>query len=445
MASSGRKKAVFACLGLNVAMYTLSKGVFPPVFPIEVRIIHPSHARGAGGIAVGLVFSFAAFAQFLFAPFVGREIPRLGAKHMNVLGYFLVGGSLALFSFVSEIHEWSDFLGICYALRISEGFGRAMIQVSSFALLFGTFPEKVASATGILEIFISLGYVIGPIVGGVLFQFGGFRTPFLFSAGLLFLASVMGQLVLPKPAMETQSKLLGDDTFPVRAILCVPESVLMLCASFFSSMVPGFFDPALGPLLHEKFELSRSSVGAVYPLCQFFFMLFSPVVGYFADSKRARTFLIPFGCFMSAVGFALMGADVAFGMKQLLGVLVAGYAVVGIGATFIGTPLAADLLDTMRSRGHADTAGLHGAIGGNLGAAHSLGLTVGPIIGGAVSGSFKFGDGAVLFAFIFVLLGAVLVLHTAFCWWRARCRGRQPSLPPDDKIPLASFAANTSD
>ena len=48
-----------------------------------------------------------------------------------------------------------------------------------------------------METFFGLGLIVGPMVGGVLYSFGGYTTPFAIMGAILFSAAVMSYFALP--------------------------------------------------------------------------------------------------------------------------------------------------------------------------------------------------------------------------------------------------------
>ncbi len=49
------------------------------------------------------------------------------------------------------------------------------------------FSEAVEKMIGISELFSALGYLLGPVVGSLLYSLGGYKMPFLFFGSLALL------------------------------------------------------------------------------------------------------------------------------------------------------------------------------------------------------------------------------------------------------------------
>jgi MFS family permease len=58
---------------------------------------------------------------------------------------------------------------------------------SSLAIIATHYKEDRVKAMGFLEASIGLGLLIGPLVGGVLYDIGGFYLPFFVVASIYFL------------------------------------------------------------------------------------------------------------------------------------------------------------------------------------------------------------------------------------------------------------------
>ena len=64
--------------------------------------------------------------------------------------------------------------------RIIEACGNSGIVVGSFAMVAMEFPDNVTTMFAILRTFFGLGMMVGPTVGGILYEAGGFMVPFIF-------------------------------------------------------------------------------------------------------------------------------------------------------------------------------------------------------------------------------------------------------------------------
>lgn len=83
-------------------------------------------------------------------------------------------------------------------IRIIEALGNAAFLTASFAIIAKEFPDNVSVTFASLETFFGLGLIVGPMVGGLLYQMGGYFLPFVTLGLLLFSTAVITLCVLPK-------------------------------------------------------------------------------------------------------------------------------------------------------------------------------------------------------------------------------------------------------
>ena len=70
-------------------------------------------------------------------------------------------------------------------IRIVEAIGNAAFLTASFAIIAKEFPDNVATTFASLETFFGLGLIVGPTVGGALYQVNQCASKY-FSIDLLF-------------------------------------------------------------------------------------------------------------------------------------------------------------------------------------------------------------------------------------------------------------------
>lgn len=67
-----------------------------------------------------------------------------------------------------------------------QGCGGIAIQTANYSILTNENPTEVSRAASLIESLQGIGLSLGPVIGGLLFDFGGFASPFIF-LGVLFL------------------------------------------------------------------------------------------------------------------------------------------------------------------------------------------------------------------------------------------------------------------
>ncbi len=87
------------------------------------------------------------------------------------------------------------------------------------------FPNAVATMFAVLETFFGIGMIIGPTVGGALYEAGGFTLPFASMGGVLACAAVFCFFVLPNTNDDNRN---ARDKPSVVQALKVPSIVMAM-------------------------------------------------------------------------------------------------------------------------------------------------------------------------------------------------------------------------
>ena len=182
-------KAALAFIFATVLFDTLGFGIIIPVLPgLVTSFVGGNAAQGAE--IFGLFGTTWAAMQFIFAPLLGALSDRFGRRPVLILSAFGLGIDYMIMALAPNL-SWL-FVG-----RVISGITSASFTVS-FAYVADTVPgEKRAGAYGMIGSIWGVGFIIGPLVGGVLAGLGP-RFPFWGAASLSIASAVYGLAVLPE-------------------------------------------------------------------------------------------------------------------------------------------------------------------------------------------------------------------------------------------------------
>ena len=164
-------------------------GIIIPVIPKLIKeLIHGdiSEAAKYGG---WLTFAYA-ITQFLFAPLIGNLSDKFGRRPIILISLFAFSLDYLLLAFAPTI-TWL-FIG-----RIIAGLTGASITTASAYIADVSTPENRAKNFGMIGAAFGLGFIIGPVIGGLLGQYGS-RVPFYAAAILCLLNFLYGYFILPE-------------------------------------------------------------------------------------------------------------------------------------------------------------------------------------------------------------------------------------------------------
>lgn len=111
-------------------------------------------------------------ASAIFAVPLGRIADIYGMKRIFILGIIL----FTIATFLASISMSAQFLIFS---RLIQGIGSAMTLVTGLALISSVYPPReMGSALGISTTALFIGLVMGPVLGGILTQYLGWRSIF---------------------------------------------------------------------------------------------------------------------------------------------------------------------------------------------------------------------------------------------------------------------------
>ena len=234
-------------------LYLLGLGVLFPVLPYFGREL------GLSEFEVGLLAGSYALASVVTAPFWGRFSDRYGRRPALLLG--LVGFSLAFGLFGLGTSFW-QLLGA----RLLGGVLAAATQPAIMSYTVDiTPPERRNVALGMVGAGFGLGALAGPVVGGLLSDFG-YRVPFFATAGIgaftaLAVALFVRESLTPEIREETRRRraLLAGSGLGMRRIAA--GLAPFLAFSLLVQTGRSGFESTIGFLVDDRLAGDAASVG----------------------------------------------------------------------------------------------------------------------------------------------------------------------------------------
>jgi DHA1 family multidrug resistance protein-like MFS transporter len=382
-----------AAVGLVMTGY----GIVYPVLPKRLAQL------GAGVDALGLMIMVFALAQFLLAPFMGALADRFGRRPLILVA--LVGFGAANIALVL-----AESAEAYVAIRFVEGVVTAGLLPAALAAVGDLAPpERRGHWSGAIMGGYSVGLVLGPTFGGLLYQTWGFAAPFLVSAGLALPAGLLIVTLVPetRPLGPPDERAAPSRPAPGRLLAALPRQrgllAVLLLLDFLAVFVFAFVEPPMAFYVYDALGFSPIQFGAILGGYGLAMAIGQATTGQLSD-RFGRRLPIAFG-FMLNVGFSL-----ALVVKPDFGALVAVAVLAGIGGALLTPALSAAYLDIAAEAHRSRLLGLKES-------AASLGGVAGPLLAALASGWLTpenmFAIGAAL-----PLLAVLLTLAPA--GWRRR-------------------------
>jgi DHA1 family tetracycline resistance protein-like MFS transporter len=292
---------------LVVLIDSVGFGIILPVMPgliISLTGVSLSDASRIGGF---LLFTYAIM-QFFFAPVMGNLGDRFGRRPVLLFALLALGLDYLLMAFAPTI-TW------LFAGRLIAGITGSTFSIA-YAYVTDTTPiEKRAQAFGMVGAAFGGGFILGPVIGGILGEFGD-RIPFYAAAVLALVNVAYGYFVLGESlAVENRRAFEWRRANPLGALAQIRKFPLVagLAFAYFLYMLGHNALPSTWTYYTiEKFSWSESQIGLSLGIAGVFMIM--------AQAGLIRWAIPRFGAFRA-------------GMIGMAAVIVAfcGYALAQVG------------------------------------------------------------------------------------------------------------------
>ncbi|MFP3938902.1 MAG: MFS transporter [Thermoanaerobaculia bacterium] len=168
----------------TVLLDLLGFGMVLPLLPFYAE------RYGASSFGVAMLFASFSLAQFVFAPVWGRLSDRVGRRPV-LLGS--IAGAVAAYALFALAQSFTILL----IARTASGVAAANYSIAQAYIADTTTPDQRARGMGLLGAAFGLGFVLGPVLGGLAGMLGYAAVPS--AAGLLALANfVLAWILVPE-------------------------------------------------------------------------------------------------------------------------------------------------------------------------------------------------------------------------------------------------------
>ncbi|MDC7682301.1 TCR/Tet family MFS transporter [Asticcacaulis sp. BYS171W] len=236
---SRRHKAAVPFIFVTVCLDIVALGLIIPVLPSLIADFVGDVSRS--GYWLGLFGSMWGLMQFFASPVIGALSDRFGRRPVVLLSNFGLGADYLLMALAPG-------LGWLLLGRLINGITSASISTAYAYISDVTAPENRAKYFGLMGAAFGVGFVLGPLLGGVLGDIEP-RLPFYVAAGLSLLNFVYGLFVLPeslspenrKPFSFRTAHPLGAAKFLMKNADLMRLALINLTVNFAHSALPTTF------------------------------------------------------------------------------------------------------------------------------------------------------------------------------------------------------------
>ncbi|MFN3753040.1 TCR/Tet family MFS transporter [Flavobacterium sp.] len=206
-----KKEAAIGFIFITMLIDITGWGIIIPVIPKLISELIQADISEAAKYGGWLTFAYA-ITQFVCAPLIGNLSDKFGRRPIILISLFAFSMDYLLLAFAPTI-TWL-FVG-----RIIAGLTGASITTASAYIADVSTPENRAKNFGMIGAAFGLGFIIGPVIGGLLGQFGS-RVPFYAAAVLCMLNFLYGYFILPESlAKKNRREFEWKRANPINALI----------------------------------------------------------------------------------------------------------------------------------------------------------------------------------------------------------------------------------
>jgi MFS transporter, DHA1 family, tetracycline resistance protein len=275
-----KDKRIFTLI-LTIFIDLIGFGIVIPILPLLTKTVATRSGFFLGpDMAIGAIVFCFAIMQFLFAPLwgglsdrVGRRPIILGSILVTATGYFLLG--------------FGQSLWILFVARIISGIGSANISAAQAYIADITPPKERAKKMGLIGAAFGFGLVIGPPLGGWIFEYGkhaievgesmlengrtiypdgGLRLVGFFTAGLCLVNFVMAYFTLSESLVEKNAnrKNFFQSFHGLVTVWKVPVLGELFVINFIYIAAFMMMQIISSLLWKEQYGISESAIGNIF-------------------------------------------------------------------------------------------------------------------------------------------------------------------------------------
>ncbi|QNN45316.1 TCR/Tet family MFS transporter [Thermomonas brevis] len=419
LSTSGARKAALAFIFVTVLIDVIAFGVIIPVLP------HLVQEMVGGDLSVAAywtgVFAFAfSVVQFFCTPIQGALSDRFGRRPVILLSCLGLGADFVFMALAPTL-AWL-FVGRLLSAATSASFSTANAYIADVVP-----ADQRAKSFGMIGAAFGLGFIVGPLIGGVLGDVDH-RLPFWFAAGLALLNFLYGLFVLPEslPRERRSPRFDWKHARPmggVKMLLEYPRIWGLVAVVFVANFAHYVYPSTFVLFADAAFGWKEKQAGYVLAAVGVLSVIVNvALVGRLVKALGERRALL-LGLACGTVGFVMYGLAGA-GWMFLLGLPVSALWAIAAPATMalITRQVPADV---------------QGRIQGSLGSLVSLAGIVAP---GLFAGAFGFFIGPhapVRLPGVAFLIAALLLAVAALVAWRFTDAAHLPASAQGDAEAVA--------
>ena len=381
--------------------------------------------KGLNPSQVGILFAIYQICSLIVsfvAPYFNK---RFGAVRVLIIANIILGISTCCMAFTGHVlpnDKPTLFFWTVFFIRMAQGFAGGIVQVCVVGIALRCVPkEYIGEVAGNIEGTQVIGVILGPLIGGLIYERLGYEAPFLIAGSLniifaitLLFWSIDGSVDNKAENMEEENQRESTISRLVRR----PIPIIGIISVSMLSLGISFVEPTMEVFMEKPpYHMNHVEVGSLYIVIPISFALMTVITPSIAKCiGNITTFAI--GVVTYGVGFIMVAPPPKFNHNALtlfaflfqskhplaIALAVNGMATIGIGGGLLLGPFNTLIIMEGEYLG-IDPTETTDSVAAFTNVAYNIGGIVGPLASGTMVQNLGFSESCTLIGYIQVALG----------------------------------------
>lgn len=193
-----------------------------------------------------------------------------------------MGLSMFLFVFIDKVDNYYAYVTLLFLTRFIQGFSSSAIQTTWYTVSGKIYKDHQSIVISMLEMSCGVGLTLGPVLGSILFNIGGYAMPFIFFGTIFVAFGCILNRIIPASLDRKNSNddtLLMNESFEnqpsevfITDLIKKPTILLACGAGLMSYFNYSMREPILAVHFKDHYGLDTIESGLLFSLVPLFYV-----------------------------------------------------------------------------------------------------------------------------------------------------------------------------
>ncbi len=235
----GRLVPLYMLIIIAYLGYAMMVTLFPPMLLLDNGFLDPEASKSTRTILIGFLLALYPLGQFVGSPVIGAFSDRFGRKKVLLITLVFSITFYCLIAVALLMKSLHFLMIVCFFAGLSE----SHVSIVQSVIADSSKPEDRGRLFAYMYACMSMGYILGPLIGGPMALHFGYNSPFWFVLILLVISAIWLKKTLEETHASREKEVDYFKTFrnfttvftdkPIRKIYLVNFLLFLSVLGFF--------------------------------------------------------------------------------------------------------------------------------------------------------------------------------------------------------------------